>query len=448
MPSLAEATSPYQVMPDLSHDEYAALKGDIAERGVLVAVELDEHGNILDGHHRVKAWQELRAETVDLPDYPRIVRVGLSEEAKRTHARQLNYARRHLSQEARRELIREQLKDTPELSARQIAKALGADHKTVITQREALTQRGEIPHVTTTKDTLGRKQPRVRKVRAVPSIYTANEKAEKQARRDIATVGADVLADKLSSGAAKSLVDAKRQAVRERAQDASTAVETLGAKPRTGIADGQVWKLGRHTLFVGDTGSDTFKLICEPAALAFADPPYNANAAGWDNNFAWQHDYLGTFAPVTVVTPGISAIYDFARLTALPYKWSLACWITNGMTRGALGFGNWIYASVFSSESVHRNAQDFYKVTINSGESGETDHKGRKPAAFIGWLIETFSNENETVIDPFLGSGTTLLMAEELNRACIGGELSADYCGKIISRWESLTGQTAKLTNG
>ena len=45
----------YQVMPPLSPEEYAALKADIATRGVLFPVEYDEDGNILDGHHRVKA---------------------------------------------------------------------------------------------------------------------------------------------------------------------------------------------------------------------------------------------------------------------------------------------------------------------------------------------------------------------------------------------------------
>ena len=49
----------YQIMPPLTAAEYAALKADIAEHGVLVAVEMDEEGNVLDGHHRVRACQEL-----------------------------------------------------------------------------------------------------------------------------------------------------------------------------------------------------------------------------------------------------------------------------------------------------------------------------------------------------------------------------------------------------
>lgn len=98
----------YQVMPDLTPLEYAALKADIANAGaVLVAVELDEAGAILDGHHRVRAWEELRQDGHDLPDYPRVVRRGLSEQQKRAHAYRLNTHRRHLTREQRDEVMRD-----------------------------------------------------------------------------------------------------------------------------------------------------------------------------------------------------------------------------------------------------------------------------------------------------------------------------------------------------
>src|SRR5439155_17837387 len=99
-------TDKYQVMPPLSAEEYELLKADIAARGVQVQVELDEQGNILDGFHRVRACQEL-----GITDWPTIVRLGLSEEEKKAHARKLNLARRHLTQEQKRELIRQQLKE-------------------------------------------------------------------------------------------------------------------------------------------------------------------------------------------------------------------------------------------------------------------------------------------------------------------------------------------------
>ena len=134
--------TPYQVLPDLSAEDFAALRADIAARGVLVPVEYDEDGNILDGHHRVRACEEL-----GLTDWPRFIRKGLSEADKRVHARQLNLARRHLNRDQKRDLIAAQLRETPEKSNRQVAEGLGVDDKTVGTVRRGLEATAEIPQL-------------------------------------------------------------------------------------------------------------------------------------------------------------------------------------------------------------------------------------------------------------------------------------------------------------
>lgn len=69
---------------------------------------------------------------------------GMTEAEKLTHARKLNIARRHLTSGQMRELIRDQLKATPEQSDRQIAQALGVNHETVGTQRKILEAGGGI----------------------------------------------------------------------------------------------------------------------------------------------------------------------------------------------------------------------------------------------------------------------------------------------------------------
>lgn len=81
--------APYQLLPLLDDTRYQQLKADIAARGVLVPVEYDADGNILDGHHRVRAWRELTDEGVRMPDYPRVVRQFTDESAKRLHVRAL-----------------------------------------------------------------------------------------------------------------------------------------------------------------------------------------------------------------------------------------------------------------------------------------------------------------------------------------------------------------------
>ena len=140
---------PSQLLPPLAADEYAALKADIAERGVQVPVEYDEHGNVLDGHHRIQICVEL-----GIAQWPQLVRHGLSEVEKRSHARRLNLHRRHLDQAQRRTLITDELRDAPAASDRAVAAGLGVDHKTVATVRAGLEATGEIPQLDARKDVM------------------------------------------------------------------------------------------------------------------------------------------------------------------------------------------------------------------------------------------------------------------------------------------------------
>lgn len=155
--------APYQVMPPLSPEDYEALKADIAERGVLVPVEYDEHGIVLDGHHRVKACGEL-----GITDWPRLIRRGLSDEGKRAHARALNLARRHLTQAQRQALVDAQLIDTPEQSDRSIAGKLGVSQPTVSARRKELEAEGMVIKVITTTGKDGIEQPREKRIREKP----------------------------------------------------------------------------------------------------------------------------------------------------------------------------------------------------------------------------------------------------------------------------------------
>jgi len=50
-----------------------------------------------------------------------------------------------------------------------------------------------------------------------------------------------------------------------------------------------------------------------------------------------------------------------------------------------------------------------------------------------------------SLYEPFCGSGTTLIAAEQLGRKCYGMEISPQYCDVIVKRWETLTGKTATL---
>jgi DNA modification methylase len=209
------------------------------------------------------------------------------------------------------------------------------------------------------------------------------------------------------------------------------------------VKEGDWWQLGRHKLYCGDTSKPEFYQDLPTVDFAFADPPYGVKADEWDANFYWAHDWLIDKAPIVAVTPGIVSIFEFAKKTAMPYRWSMAAWITNGMTRGDVGFGNWIYLSLFANKdtTLFRQAQDVIRCTINIAETDESHHRGRKPAEMMAAILGLYCEA--TVIDPFLGSGTTLLAAEKTGKACVGGEVSPIYCQRIIERWELLTGEKA-----
>lgn len=114
----------YRILPDLTEEEYEALKASIAEVGVLIPIETDENGITLDGYHRVRACEEL-----GIVDYPTITRPGLTEEEKRAHIIELNAVRRHLTPAKMRELILLLRRDGR--STRSIAKTLTTSKSTV-----------------------------------------------------------------------------------------------------------------------------------------------------------------------------------------------------------------------------------------------------------------------------------------------------------------------------
>ena len=130
--------SPFQVMPPLSDEEYAALREDIAERGVLVPVVVDQYGNTLDGHHRQRIAAELGV------DCPTEVRHVADDGEARDLALTLNLARRHLTREQKRALIADQIARDPAATDRSIARRLRCSPSTV-----GAVRRGEVSNLDT-----------------------------------------------------------------------------------------------------------------------------------------------------------------------------------------------------------------------------------------------------------------------------------------------------------
>ncbi|HOT60643.1 MAG TPA: DNA methyltransferase, partial [Spirochaetales bacterium] len=84
-------------------------------------------------------------------------------------------------------------------------------------------------------------------------------------------------------------------------------------------------------------------------------------------------------------------------------------------------------------------------VTKQLSEKGKirAEHPATFPVALPSEYIVAFTGENDIVVEPFGGAGTTLIACEQLDRTCYIMELDAHYCDVIIKRWENFSGNTA-----
>jgi DNA modification methylase len=88
-----------------------------------------------------------------------------------------------------------------------------------------------------------------------------------------------------------------------------------------------------------------------------------------------------------------------------------------------------------------------WKVMIKGSEHGQGRvHPTQKPIALAEWAFAELDPKGKSVLDLFLGSGSTLIACEKTNRKCYGMEIDPHYCDVIIKRWEDFTGNKAVLS--
>ena len=76
------------------------------------------------------------------------------------------------------------------------------------------------------------------------------------------------------------------------------------------------------------------------------------------------------------------------------------------------------------------------------------DHPTQKPVELITYAISNSSKAGDIILDPFLGSGSTIIAAEKTNRICFGIELDCIFADVIVQRYVNYTGQTEVIKNG
>lgn len=390
----------YQVMPNLSIEEYNELKNDIANRGVMVPIEFDEKGNVLDGHHRLTACKEL-----GITDYPKVIRAGLSEEEKYTHARKLNMARRHLTQEQKRSLIRQQLQATPKKSDRQIAKDLGVSHHTVSTQRENLESAGQIAQLDITIGADGKEYPRQVERKPV-SIFNPTKREEK-------ALANPKVVERVANG--KSVLTAEKQAKAE--EKAERKAYTLEKEMPSDVCN----------LFVADIKSGLSQIADSSVDFIITDPPYPKEYLPLYEDLSALADRVLKPNGSLIVMCGQSYLPEVINnlCVHMKYHWTMAYCTPGGQSpqlfhKKVNTFWKpvlWFVKNEYNGDWIG----DVLKSDVNDND--KRFHEWGQSFSGMKDIIERFTNPNDVILDPFLGGGTTGAVAVTMGRKFIGVDI-------------------------
>ncbi|MGB1290545.1 MAG: DNA modification methylase [Pseudoalteromonas sp.] len=208
---------------------------------------------------------------------------------------------------------------------------------------------------------------------------------------------------------------------------------------------GDVWLLGNHRVMCGDSTmiDDVEKLMKGAKAdMVFTDPPYGMNYSGRGKETS-NKILNDNIDPTDFYNIGqdITERYIWGRVenykNLLIEPRDTIIWRKNnfGMGRGYRGQ----YECCFYYGDFNGSDSDVWDV--------KKDHKYEHPTQKPVELCErAIKNSNpKTVIDYFLGSGSTLIACEKTSRKCYGMELDEHYCDVIVKRWEDYTGKKAEL---
>lgn len=224
---------------------------------------------------------------------------------------------------------------------------------------------------------------------------------------------------------------------------------------------GDVWLLGRHRLVCGDsTLPETYTTLMEGkrANLVLTDPPYNVNVeetAGKikNDNMSDEDFYKFLFAMFVNVEQNMesdASIYVFhADSKGLTFRQAFhdagfylsgcCIWKKNALVLGRSPY-QWQHEPCLFGWKLggkHQWYSDRKQTTIWEYDRPKSskEHPTMKPVALMAYPIQNSCMSNCIVLDPFLGSGSTLIACEETNRICYGIELDEKFADVIVHRY-------------
>jgi len=235
---------------------------------------------------------------------------------------------------------------------------------------------------------------------------------------------------------------------------------------------GDVWTLGRHRLVCGDsTKAETFATLMQgrKANLVVTDPPYNVNYEGTagkikNDNMAGEEFYqflFDAFSNIEKVMADDASIYVFhADTEGLNFRKAFSdagfylsgccIWKKPSLVLGRSPY-QWQHEPClygWKKNGKHQWYSDRKQTTIWEFEKTKknTDHPTMKPIPLLAYPIQNSSMSNTLVLDPFGGSGSTLIACEQTDRSCATIELDEKYCDVIVKRYIEQVGSADKVS--
>lgn len=224
---------------------------------------------------------------------------------------------------------------------------------------------------------------------------------------------------------------------------------------------GDVWTLGRHRLVCGDsTKPETYTMLMgeTKANLVITDPPYNVNYEGSagkikNDNMAGEKFYeflLAAFKNMESVMATDASIYVFhADTEGLNFRRAFAdagfylsgccIWKKQSLVLGRSPY-QWQHEPVlygWKKNGKHQWYTGRKETTIWEFDKPKKngDHPTMKPIPLLAYPIGNSSMANSVVLDPFGGSGSTLIACEQTDRICRTIELDEKFCDVIVNRY-------------
>lgn len=154
----------------------------------------------------------------------------------------------------------------------------------------------------------------------------------------------------------------------------------------------------------------------------------------WDQGSGLPGDWNGRLAP------SFEFVWHFNRASVKPAKTVKKREDSGPMGSNLRGKSGTNAPPSSVCNDSHKIMDSVIRVNRNSAHG--TGHPATFPVPLAGSVIHAWPGD---VYDPFLGSGTTLIAAEQLGRKCYGLEIDPAYCDVIVARWEKLTGKKAEL---